>query len=161
MAKPKKAFDREEMYRKIMPTASRKEKEEVVAQLGDNTENEILEINNTKNLEKEAVQNGTALFQKKEIKWINDSSGEAVLFNVTERLVINRLEIALKKMNCCRCDRCKKDIVALALNNLKPHYAVGTVSEIETLVAADESYGLEVTSAILKAILNVRKSPRH
>ncbi len=64
-------------------------------------------------------------------------------------------------MNCCRCDRCKKDIIALALNGLHPHYAVGTNEEINAIADKDEKLGLEVTSAILKAILNVRKNPRH
>lgn len=162
-AKPKvkKAFDREEMYRKIMPTASREEQDEVAEALGGSTEKEILEINNSKDFEKTVVQNGTALFQNKEIKWISDSAGDVILYNITERLVVNRLEMALKKMSCCRCDRCKKDIVAIALNHLKPHYAVSTSDEIEVLIEKDEKLGLEVTSAILKAILNVRKTPRH
>lgn len=161
MAKVKKAFDREEMYKKIMPTASRTEKEEVVEEFGENTEQEIHEINTGNNTEKISAQDSSTLFTNKEIKWIKDSADEAILYNITERLVINRLEVALKKMNCCRCDRCKKDIIALAMNSLQTHYVVGTKDEIDKIAIKDEILGLEITSAILKAILNVRKNPRH
>lgn len=161
MAKVKKAFDREEMYKKIMPTASRTEKEEVVEEFGENAEQEIYEINTSNNTEKISSQDSSSLFTNKEIKWIKDSADEVILYNVTERLVINRLEVALKKMNCCRCDRCKKDIIALAMNSLQAHYVVGTKDEIDKIAIKDEVLGLEITSAILKAILNVRKKPRH
>lgn len=157
--KQRKAFDREEMYRKIMPSASRAEQEEVDEELGDHAEQEILEINNAK--QPAVTADTAALFKSKELKWISDSTGDTILFNITERMVANRLEIALKKMSCCKCDRCKKDIIAMALNALKPHYAVGNMTEIEALALADEKHGLEVTSSILKAILNVRKHPRH
>jgi len=160
MARAKKSFDKDVMYKKIMPTALKVE-QEFAEQNSEKKINVAEQIDSEKELERAATQNGTALFQNKEIKWINDNSGESILYNVTERLVMNRLEIALKKMNCCRCDRCKKDIIALALNGLKPHYSVSTGEELENLIAKDERLGLEVTSAILKAILSVRKHPRH
>lgn len=160
MAKTKKAFDREDMYRKIMPSASKAEKEEVLQQFGDNAEKEINEINSER-LDRASAQGSAALFQNKEIKWINTGEEDVILYNITERMVMNRLELALKKMNCCRCDRCKKDIVALALNALKPHYAVGQNKDMEAVIAEEDKNGLEVTSAILKAILKIRKAPRH
>lgn len=158
MAKVKKAFDKELMYKKIMPSASKQSSEEPEDK---ESQNQIQEINESQKLEKAVAQNGAALFQNKEIKWINENPGESILYNVTERLVMNRLEIALKKMNCCRCDRCKKDIVALTLNNLPPLYVVCTNDEIDSLLEKNEKLGLQVTSAILKAILTVRKKPRH
>ncbi len=161
MPKSKKSFDRETMYKKIMPSAVKQE-QSIDEETNDGEyQSPVSEVNKPKVVEKPAAQNSTALFQNKEIKWINDSSGENILYNITERLVINRLEVALKKMNCCRCDRCKKDIIALSLNSLSPHYAVSTSDDIDKLIEKDEKLGLEVTSAILKAILNVRKNPRH
>jgi competence protein ComFB len=152
----KKTFDKELMYKKIMPSASRQ-----VLETDDQETQQIKEINETQKIEKIPAQNETVLFQNKEIKWITENPGESILYNITERLVMNRLEIALKKMNCCRCDRCKKDIVALTLNQLPPLYVVCTSDEIDGLLAKNENLGLQVTSAILKAILTVRKSPRH
>ena len=47
-----------------------------------------------------------------------------VLVNLMEELVINKLDSTLDRFNCCKCDKCKKDIAALALNRLKPRYVV-------------------------------------
>ena len=44
--------------------------------------------------------------------------------NVMEELVRDTLEIVLKGYNCCKCEKCRKDMMALALNNLPPHYSV-------------------------------------
>lgn len=163
MPRAKKTFDREDMYKRIMPTASRSEQQEVVREFGDNTEKEILEINsfNSSAFSRENTESSAALFQNKAIKWIADSETETILYNITERLVIHRLDIALTKMKCCRCDRCKLDILSIALNSLKPHYVVCSSAELEDRIKNDEAFGLEVTSAILKAILLIRKNPRH
>lgn len=155
---PKKAIDREEMYKKIMPSAIRKEKEkEKIKQLEDNSpeETELVVDNVKKPVPIESV------LQKKEIKWISDSDSEEVLYNITEKLVINRLDLVLKKMSGCRCDRCKKDIIAMSLNSLKPHYVVCQSKDVAGIVAQYEKYGLEVTNALLKAALSVRKNPQH
>lgn len=163
MPRAKKQFDREDMYKKIMPTASRQEQEEVDEEFGENAEQEILEINRSrsKNFGKDSRVHSQNMFANKEIKWISESENETILFNITERMVVNRLDIALKKMRCCRCDRCKQDIISIALNGLTPHYVVCSSSDIESYIEKDEGLGLNVTSAILKAILLIRKNPRH
>lgn len=157
MPRAKKTFDREDMYRKIMPSATRQEQQEVVKEFGDDTEKEILEINNARPTDSGA----SSFISNKAIKWIADSEKETVICNITERLVAYRLDMALKKMQCCRCDRCKQDILCIALNNLKPHYVVCSSDELEERIQKDEQYGLDVTSAILKAIIQIRKTPRH
>ncbi|MEG2429864.1 MAG: late competence development ComFB family protein, partial [Oscillospiraceae bacterium] len=86
---------------------------------------------------------------------------QPVVYNLTERMVIDRLDIALKKMECCRCDRCKNDILSLTMNMLPPRYSVCTRTEFEETIKNDTENGLETTSAILKAILKVRKNPHH
>lgn len=159
MPRAKKTFDREDMYRRIMPTASKQEQQEVFEMLGDDAESAIGEINSA--VIGVDVSAGEKLFRNKEIKWIADCDGETVLFNITERMVMHRLETALAKMRCCKCDRCKQDIVCLAMNELKPHYVVCRTDELEAKIQLEEAHGLEVTSAILRAILTIRKHPRH
>lgn len=104
-------------------------------------------------------ENG-ALLQNKEIQRLQDRDNKAVLVNLTENLALSKLEMVLRNMNCCKCDRCKMDIIALALNQLPPHYVVGAKAEIDGKSEENE-ISQQVTSAVLKAALVVRKQPRH
>lgn len=149
MAKNKKTFDRESMYKKIMPTNLKKEPEEIQEE-SEEAEN-ISENNNSKEV----------FFQNKELNLIKEEKYDVILYNVSEKLVLNKLDATLKKMDCCRCDRCKEDIVAIALNNLKPMYVVGTKYEIKNKINESSDISAEVTTEIIKAVLAVRKNPRH
>lgn len=149
MAKIKKTFDRDSMYKKIMPTNLKKE--DITTQI-----NEL-----STNINENTAPKETSIFQKKELNIIKEEKNEVILYNVTEKLVINKLDATLKKMNCCRCDRCKEDIVAIALNNLKPMYIVATKHNIEQKIHELKDAGSEVTTEVIKAVLTVRKNPRH
>lgn len=151
MAKIKKTFDRESMYKKIMPTNLKKEAEQVQSET-DESNISIAEKNSSKE---------STIFQNKEFNLIKEEKNEVILYNVTEKLVLNKLDATLKKMNCCRCDRCKEDIVAIALNNLKPMYKVATKDEIKQKIHELQDMGSEVTTEVIKAVLIVRKNPRH
>ena len=151
MAKNKKTFDRELMYKKIMPTDFKIESKQV-AEVEEVLSVDALENKNPKEL---------SFFQNKELNLIKDEKSEEVLYNITEKLVLNKLDATLKRMNCCRCDRCKQDIVAIALNSLKPMYIVSTKDEIEQKILNLKDIGIEVTTKVIKAVLIVRKNPRH
>jgi hypothetical protein len=154
MAKLKKTFDKELMYKKIMPTNLKKEQETSII-ANEDSNGVVVEQKDKIINEKE-----TAIFKNKELNFIIGEKSEIILYNVMEKLVLDKLDITLKKMNCCRCDRCKEDIIALALNNLKPMYIVASKDEINNKINELDK-GLEVTTAVLKAVLSVRKSPRH
>ncbi len=149
MAKIKKTFDRESMYKKIMP--SNMKKDEIEQSDRNESIESIVENNNSTE----------AIFQNKELNLIRDEKDEVILYNVTEKLVLNKLDATLKKMNCCRCDRCKEDIVAIALNNLKPKYVVANKDNIKEKIHQFNESGSEVTTEVIKAVLKVRKNPRH
>lgn len=83
----------------------------------------------------------------------------ASVVNLMEYLVADRLDGAFKKFNCCKCDKCRKDVVALALNQLPTKYVVAEQEEIPRLV--QEISGSEVSTAIVHAVLVVRSHPRH
>ncbi len=113
----------------------------------------------SKNNENIDESDSTLLFNK-EINRLKDRDEKVVLYNITEKLVLEKLDVVLDSMTCCKCDRCKMDIVAMALNNLEPQYVVKTKGMIEDKdIEAKISQG--VTSAVLKAALAVRKKPRH
>lgn len=150
MAKTKKTFDRESMYKKIMPTNFKKE--DKIAEANEPSTN-VVENND--------VSKEILVFQNKELNIIGEGKNEAILYNITENLVINKIDATLKKMKCCRCDRCKEDIVAIALNNLKPMYIVATKDDIEQKINEMKDSGNEVTTEVIKAVLTVRKNPRH
>ncbi|WP_313370113.1 late competence development ComFB family protein [Sedimentibacter sp.] len=149
MAKIKKTFDRELMYKKIMPTNLKKDE---------------IEQNETNESVTAAAENNNSaevIFQNKELNLIRDEKDEVILYNVTEKLVLDKLDATLKKMNCCRCNRCKEDIVAISLNNLKPKYIVANKDNIKEKIHEFSEMGKEVTTEVIKAVLKVRKNPRH
>ena len=214
MAKARKSFDKELMYKKIMPTNLKKNNESDTEGIrGDSNNDNIFQeglvsinasavyLNETPKLAEDDLKNVTGIGKieqieeplvteelvetekiadieesKEEIKEeetviqnIDINQGEIIpeeengiiIYNVMEGLVMEKLDITLQKMNCCKCDRCKDDIVALALNSLKPMYIVGTSDEIDSRKSEFSKQGLEVTTAVLKAVLTVRRNPRH
>lgn len=83
----------------------------------------------------------------------------AAVINLMELLVTEKLDAAFDKFNCCKCNKCRKDAVAIALNNLHPKYVVIDPEQADALLTK-EMYA-EATAAIVKAILVVRTHPRH
>lgn len=88
------------------------------------------------------------------------TAGARILVNIMEYLVIDKLDEAYEKFNnCCKCDKCRQDAAALALNKLKPKYIVVEERQIPYQIAKNNSP--EVTSSIVKAILQVKAHPQH
>ena len=64
--------------------------------------------------------------------------------------------------NVCKCDKCKLDIKAIALNNLKPCYTVTEKGKLYTKVKEMEpQYEVDIIREITKAIKIVSTEPRH
>lgn len=84
---------------------------------------------------------------------------KAVLVNIMEYLVIERLDAVFSKFNCCKCDKCKKDVAAIALNKLAPKYVVTDPDRIREFVARQNSS--DASAALIQGILQVRAHPRH
>ena len=82
-----------------------------------------------------------------------------VLVNLAEQLVADRLEAVFEKFNCCRCDKCRHDVAALALNTVQPQYVVTTLEESPALLEAADTR--EIPGALVKAILHVKNHPKH
>jgi competence protein ComFB len=65
--------------------------------------------------------------------------------------------------NICKCEKCKLDIKAIALNSLDTRYIVSEQGEIYTkaLAEIDKQEKINVTTAITKAIEIVAANPKH
>ena len=86
------------------------------------------------------------------------------LKNFSEIEVSLLLEEILKRYdNICKCEKCKLDIKALALNALSTKYIVSEQGEIYTkaLNEVNKQEQINVVMAITKAIDIVSSNPKH
>lgn len=159
MVATKKSFDREKMYRKIMPTYYDNTEVEVeYEEQPKKPELTVVPFNPKVNTKSDDME--TSLLYNKEINRLRDRDEKVVLYNITEKLVMEKLDVVLNSMNCCKCDRCKMDIIAMSLNELEPEYVVKTKGMIEDEDVQKE-ISQKVTTVVFKAALLVRKKPRH
>ncbi len=86
------------------------------------------------------------------------------LRNLLKDEVLYLVDKVLKDMDdICKCEQCKLDIAAIALNNLKPKYVV-TEKEGYVFSKADSlkpQFSTDIITEITKAIEVVRDNPRH
>ena len=160
MAKSRSEIDKEMMYRKIMPSAAKKggnvvpgADESAVTMGAAGLMGNISPVPTAASMVKAIRRPAVSMPVKEE--------QNMVLVNLMEELVISKLDTTLDRFNCCKCDKCKKDIAALALNRLKPHYVVMNEQDDERRRKNEEMFASEVTSALIQAILMVKKEPRH
>lgn len=84
------------------------------------------------------------------------------LKNYMEELIFKKTDDLLKLMSICKCEKCKLDIMALALNDLPARYIVTDKGELFTKVLElEQQFEVDVETAIIKAALLVGKNPRH
>ncbi len=88
---------------------------------------------------------------------------EFKLQNYMEEVVEKKLDELMKtRDDVCNCEHCRKDIMALALNELPPKYIVTEKGEIYSKIySLFVQFSTDVTAAITKAIEKVNESPRH
>ena len=84
------------------------------------------------------------------------------LKNYMEDLVSKRTDGILKSMDVCKCDKCRLDIIALALNSLPSKYVVSAKGELYAKVSElEQQFDIDVETAIIKAAFLVNENPRH
>ena len=82
--------------------------------------------------------------------------------NYMEEIVLSALDDILKDINMCKCDKCKLDIAAKALNDLPPQYVVTQKGEMYSKVNNLRiQFEVDVISAITKAAILVKRNPSH
>ncbi len=85
------------------------------------------------------------------------------LHNYMEDAVSKNIEKVLSKYdNICKCNKCKLDIAAIALNNLPTYYTVTEKGMLYSKVKELEpQYEVDIVREITKAIKVVSKQPHH
>ncbi len=85
---------------------------------------------------------------------------EGELVNKMEELVMDNIESILARFSCCKCKRCRKDIIAITMNTLPPKYVVKK-SDDSPKEPIDIELLNEVSGAVVRAVIKVRSAPRH
>ncbi|MFH1442128.1 MAG: late competence development ComFB family protein [Candidatus Omnitrophota bacterium] len=83
--------------------------------------------------------------------------------NYMEELVTQVFnDLISKDKKACKCQRCRIDIVALALNNLPAKYAVTDMGRAYVKMEAIKAqFQVDVIKELTKAIEKVKNNPRH
>jgi competence protein ComFB len=151
----KKEIDKEQMYKKLMPSAPKSARPPLEDVLPENAAplEEILGPNAV------VSQPPKRTLEARKISVPALETFQSDVVNAMEGYVLQKLEQVLSRFQCCRCDRCKKDIVALALNKLPPKYRV--VSEGQPLPDLDPQTSAQVVTALIQSVIQVRSRPRH
>jgi competence protein ComFB len=83
-----------------------------------------------------------------------------MLHNVVEDLVEDWLEKILGQYTCCKCVKCRLDMMALSLNKLPPHYVVArdVYSKTKYLNSTLQN---EIMMAVVTSVEFIKDHPRH
>lgn len=84
------------------------------------------------------------------------------LVNISELLVKDRLNEILKEYDCCKCDVCRNDILAIVLNHVPPRYVNTKKGElIQRINATVMQNSVDLDVAIVRAIEIVSRNPHY
>jgi competence protein ComFB len=86
-----------------------------------------------------------------------------ILRNYMEEIVDGTMEeILAHRDDICKCERCKLDIKALALNHLPPKYVVTDIGYVYTKVnELENQFKADIAVAVTNAMKIIRANPRH
>lgn len=85
------------------------------------------------------------------------------VYNVMEQLVSSKLEERLAKTDCCKCEKCIDDMMAIALNRLPSKYVSTPRGELFSRVGSslEKQSTLDIEFAVVSAIEFVSNHPHH
>ena len=85
------------------------------------------------------------------------------LQNYMEILMWQRLDEVLDGHPAiCRCEKCRYDIAALAMNFLPPRYVVTDKGQIYTKIKAlQQQFTIDIVTAVTHAVMIVSQTPHH
>lgn len=156
MARSKKEIAKELMYQKILPTSSQGEDDKktmvdpvlfAVKQPEEVKQTESTEI-------PDLVVAEPAPAPEPQIV-----SEPAQLINLMEGFVESRIDEVMHKFNCCSCEKCRQDILAMTLNKLQPYYVLE--DDINIRDQKEKERAADVAAALVKSVLAVKANPNH
>ncbi len=84
------------------------------------------------------------------------------LQNYMENVVALLMDELIKDRDMCKCEHCRLDIMAIALNKLPPKYTVTREGEVYAKIdLLSRQYHTDVIIQLLNAIDIVLKNPHH
>ncbi|MCD7731452.1 MAG: late competence development ComFB family protein [Oscillospiraceae bacterium] len=84
------------------------------------------------------------------------------VINIMEQIVEEKLDILLSGVDCCKCEYCHQDMLAFALNLVKPKYVNSARGELFGRIdSAKLQNSVDINIAVAKAIEVVSSSPNH
>lgn len=87
---------------------------------------------------------------------------ESSYVNVMQILVDEKADKYMEMFGLCRCDRCKADVCAYALNHLPPKYVfMGRNEMVPRLTVYESKYSSELVAQLLNACRVVMETPHH
>ena len=79
-----------------------------------------------------------------------------------ERIVSDKIIYFMRQFECCTCEKCIADTIALTLNGLPPKYIVTEpAAEAPLLSFYTNHFISEITVEATKACMTVKENPRH
>ncbi|MGB8451922.1 MAG: late competence development ComFB family protein [Anaerocolumna sp.] len=82
--------------------------------------------------------------------------------NVMETLVVNKLTELWDTLDCCKCDKCRNDIIACTLNQMEPKYVATEEGELYVrLCILSAEHEFEIVKAIATSVRIVSEHPKH
>ena len=84
------------------------------------------------------------------------------LVNMMEETVLKKIDKLWETTDGCKCQKCKLDIAAYALNRLPPRYVHSLQGKlIHRFNASTTQSDAEITSCVYQAVKKVEKNPNH
>lgn len=87
---------------------------------------------------------------------------EYICFNVMQALVEDKADKYIKMFGLCNCNRCRIDVIALALSNLPAKYVVAKPHDlIPRLSIYEQKFSASVVTQVMSACRKVLDRPHH
>ena len=84
------------------------------------------------------------------------------LTNMMEETVLTKIDQLWQTTDFCKCDQCRIDIAAFALNRLPPRYVHSLAGElIHKFDASTIQMDAEITACVYNAIVRIGEDPNH
>ncbi len=85
-----------------------------------------------------------------------------ILKNYMEEVAFRAFDDVTKGMDICKCEKCKLDIIAIALNKLPTKYVVTDKGELYAKVDnLRGQFEADIITAMTQAAMTVGKNPKH
>ncbi|WP_049962772.1 late competence development ComFB family protein [Ruminococcus sp. HUN007] len=79
--------------------------------------------------------------------------------NMTEEVLLSKLDEMIAKFKCCSCEKCRQHIMLQVLNSVKPEYVYKKPSEVRELI--ENNNYVDINQPIIKAVLETKSNPPH